>query len=584
MTSPATTSTLFRQKDLNIISEKLEDILLKARQAENVKIEPTLADKKAMTDLLLDFIKHKGRIIYGGYAINELIRLKDPRDAFYDFSTEAPDIEFYSPEAVLDAKELCDMFHSKGYKYIRSTEAMHAETYKVMVNLHPVCDITYVPKNIYRIIPYVQQQQRHASSTSTSTTPPIIKFAHPHFLLIDSLRIITDPLTSYWRLDKAFPRIYSLQKHYPLIRPANHDHVLRSTFRPVEEEDELLARAISVMLEIARTGFEGGQVGILIGCAALQAYARWSPMSILDNNAEVKEVGRGIPLLEMVLTEYASSVSKIYHALEDVFGAQSVRYEEYHRFFDYCGRRGHIYVRGKLVARLFHHNNRCTPVLPSSLLSLTSTSETLRVATLSVTALYLHIIKLIGLANRDVSLDHATACDALIFALYDMRTRYLDSHPSQEAIPSSSETSHPFQDFTISCVGQSVAALRAHKEETEYRRAHPHLFGMAYFVYEPGVASKFNINDYKYMNSSGNIVRNERDQLFSAAVGVASAPSSTSGDGDGDGDGNGGGRQEDGNQSNADVKKKTKDSPRSKKKNFKRRGGRRGNRSNKSHL
>ena len=45
--------------------------------------------------------------------------------------------------------KICNKLHEKGFKYVEGKEAIHKETYKVFANLENVCDISYVPKNIY---------------------------------------------------------------------------------------------------------------------------------------------------------------------------------------------------------------------------------------------------------------------------------------------------------------------------------------------------------------------------------------------------------------------------------------------------
>ena len=37
-------------------------------------------------------------------------------DQFYDKSIEIPDYDFYSPDAVNDAKELADIYHKAGFQ------------------------------------------------------------------------------------------------------------------------------------------------------------------------------------------------------------------------------------------------------------------------------------------------------------------------------------------------------------------------------------------------------------------------------------------------------------------------------------
>ena len=476
----------------------LKKVVERARRVENAIVEPTLRDRAKMSALLLDFIKRKGRIVYGGFAINTLVKVKTPADAFYDFEAESPDIEFYSSDAAVDVKDLCDLFHNAGYKYIRGTEAFHAETYKVAVNLVQICDVTYVPKNVQRAIPFVLIDG--------------VKYAHPHFLLIDSLRILTDPATSYWRLDKAFPRMYVLQKNYPLVKPEGHEQNLTYSYTSATTKD-IIETALAFLSDLGSEESKEGELAILIGYAA---YAAYDTFSQSQGQGQEQSQGQakpyaGIPILEVVLTQYEKTVPKLFKRLRDKFGDE-VTYEEHQRFFDYCGRRGHVYYGGQLVVRVYHNNNRCTPVLPIAANAVT----TLRTATLSVTALYLLVTKLLFRAASPPNFRGQAVCDSMVFSLYAMRERFLAQHGAKVS------GDHPFSEFTSLCVGNSVGTLRAHKEETEYRKKNPGHFGMAYFVYEPlnPKPMKHDIGEYKYMNSSGNPILKSSDRLFTPEAGL----------------------------------------------------------------
>jgi penicillin-insensitive murein endopeptidase len=96
--------------------------------------------------------------------------------------------------------------------------------------------------------------------------------------------------------------------------------------------------------------------------------------------------------------------------------------------------------------------------------------------------------------------------------MYQMRTSFLEGVSFLDP--------HPFMEFTTTCIGKSVGALRAHKEETEYRLENQGMFGMAYFVYEPHKSKKQDYGGFKYMNSSGNTIRKPEDLLFKPESGL----------------------------------------------------------------
>ena len=73
---------------------------------------------------------------------------------------------------------------------------------EIFVNFINYCDISYMPSNIYNNMPIIEVNG--------------IKCAHPHFMMVDAYRVLTDPMTSYWRLDKSIKRFQKLLKYYPI--------------------------------------------------------------------------------------------------------------------------------------------------------------------------------------------------------------------------------------------------------------------------------------------------------------------------------------------------------------------------------
>ncbi len=197
-----TIMNIYREEDIQAITDNLDRILEETIIIRNNVLEPNFDEYKQARTILLDFIKKKKRIIYGGDAYNSLINVKHPLDNIYK-SNSRSDIEFYSPEPVLDLIELCNIFYKKKFPYIQGSEANHDETYSLFVNFEQICDTSYMPKNIYGNMPVI----------------PIdgIFYTHPNWILVDIFRQYNDPITSFRRLkDKTFFRANVLLKHYPL--------------------------------------------------------------------------------------------------------------------------------------------------------------------------------------------------------------------------------------------------------------------------------------------------------------------------------------------------------------------------------
>ena len=65
-----------------------------------------------MVEIVENFLKSKRLLCYGGTAINNIL----PKQAqFYNKDYEIPDYDFYSPNALDDAKELADIYYKEGY-------------------------------------------------------------------------------------------------------------------------------------------------------------------------------------------------------------------------------------------------------------------------------------------------------------------------------------------------------------------------------------------------------------------------------------------------------------------------------------
>jgi len=193
--------SLYRAKDIEAISDNLNNIVTKSEVRNAILVEPTIEEFNRAKAVILNYIREKKRIIYGGTALNELIILKNPDDKIYGKYSDS-DIEFYSPYPIEDIVQLCKILN-KNFKYVISRSATHEESFTIFVNFKATCDITYIPNNIYSRFPTV--------------TIDKVKYTDSSIILVDILRQYNDPVNSYWRLkSKTFDRANLLFKHYDL--------------------------------------------------------------------------------------------------------------------------------------------------------------------------------------------------------------------------------------------------------------------------------------------------------------------------------------------------------------------------------
>ena len=168
------------------------------REGEAIVNSPEV---KMIISIVEQFLKDKKLVAYGGTAINSILPLEDQ---FYNKDTEIPDYDFFSPNAMEDAKELADIYFKKGFTEIEAKNGVHDGTYKVFVNFIPVADITYLQKDIFRAI------KREAINKNG------ILYAPPNYLRMAMYLELSRPAGDVSRWEKVLKRITLLNKNYPL--------------------------------------------------------------------------------------------------------------------------------------------------------------------------------------------------------------------------------------------------------------------------------------------------------------------------------------------------------------------------------
>jgi hypothetical protein len=175
----------------------------------------TSEDVKKMIKIVEDFLIEKKLICYGGTAINNIL----PKYAqFYDKELEVPDYDFYSDNALADAKELADKYYEAGYREVETKAGVHAGTFKVFVNFIPVADITFLHSELFEAI------------KRESITIAGIKYAPANYLRMSMYLELSRPAGDVSRWEKVLKRLTLLNKYYPMstsiakgaIKPCNN--------------------------------------------------------------------------------------------------------------------------------------------------------------------------------------------------------------------------------------------------------------------------------------------------------------------------------------------------------------------------
>jgi hypothetical protein len=148
-----------------------------------------------------NFIRQKKLICYGGTAINNIL---PKQDQFYNTDVEIPDYDFYSSNALVNAKELVDLYIKEGFVEVEAKSGQHYGTYKVFVNFIPVADISSLPKELFNAI------KKEAIKVAG------ILYAPPNLLRMGMYLELSRPDGDVSRWEKVLKRLTLLNRNYPL--------------------------------------------------------------------------------------------------------------------------------------------------------------------------------------------------------------------------------------------------------------------------------------------------------------------------------------------------------------------------------
>ena len=159
------------------------------------------SDIQNIIQIVEDFIKRKNLICYGGTAINNIL---PSEDQFYNKEAEIPDYDFFTVNALDDAKELADIYYKNGFTDVEAKAGQHHGTYKVFVNYIPVADLTLLPKGIYNSL------KKDAISVGG------ILYTPPNYLRMSMYLELSRPAGDISRWEKVLKRLTLLNKNYPI--------------------------------------------------------------------------------------------------------------------------------------------------------------------------------------------------------------------------------------------------------------------------------------------------------------------------------------------------------------------------------
>lgn len=459
----------------------LSDVGRMMKEAELLKmafVAPTVAQRADVLHATIQLIRARRRKIYGGHALNACLLEGGHAPIYGEGSDPAPDIEFYSPEPIKDMRELCDRLYAAGHNHVQGREAMHHGTFTVSVEFTRVCDISYVPPKAFEAIPFrsvpvstiLQQKTTGPSAPSDS----VVDVVEPSFALIDHLRILCDPFTSHWKLDRQLARMMTIQRLFPLDLPAPNPFK-RDARRP------LASVAASEALASASAWASGRSSVASVADHALGFY-----LSTRDSDASEQRGTTTRPpirLLSLVSVNYEEDLVALAETL-DVLGATVV---EHYPFIDLLGRRAVFRVDGAPVVSLFDARGKAVPVVARSPV------DGILVTSVSYAIMVSLAIRFLAVTDKNDSM--ALVHGGIVSNLIHLRSTLSCGLPM-----SGSESSDPgtddaarllldarsvFRDTRLSYIGVPRTDMSIHMEMADERRLRSTGNFQAWMTYDP---------------------------------------------------------------------------------------------------
>lgn len=102
----------YNEKELAILRKAID--AAEKRTSRKIAGSPEIEN---IINIVEAFLRKEKLICYGGTAINNIL---PSEDQFYDKSIEIPDYDFFSNDALNDAKKLADIYTEKGFDEVEA--------------------------------------------------------------------------------------------------------------------------------------------------------------------------------------------------------------------------------------------------------------------------------------------------------------------------------------------------------------------------------------------------------------------------------------------------------------------------------
>lgn len=286
---------------------------------------PTIETMRKMNKIVEDYLKKTERIIYGGTAIDALLKAKGI--ILRDDVSKLIDYDFYSPLYEVDSVAIANELFAKGYKYVRRVPAIHQYTFRVGAEFASefIADISYIPSEVYGKIPKVKIGDFY--------------YIDPQFAKIDLYKSVTNPHTNVVRWVKSYRRLVAMEKMYPIAK---------SKLKELHVPDPINPKLQEAIKRAARNGTSLLATGIY----AYNLYASLVPGIPLAS---------GIAQYEFYAIDPFAEAKRIMTTLKRA-GFKSVSAKQYYSYLEIYPPKTVIYYQKQPIVSLYLIGENCLGV------------------------------------------------------------------------------------------------------------------------------------------------------------------------------------------------------------------------------
>ncbi|MDA9673965.1 hypothetical protein N9T73_00515, partial [bacterium] len=374
----------------NEIEKNLDSIILDSKKKRLNKLKPLKKDVDRAFQIIREYIKLKKRVIYGGMAINELIKLKNPQDAIYDDKQlDYPDYDIYTPEPIYDMIYITNKLYDLGFKDINARESIHEGSYTIRLDnvTGVVLDLTYVWQKHYNYIP-----KRKIGD---------LFFIDYDFAFIDLYKMCTDPLLAFeFRINKAFHRVSLLEYYYPIT-------ARMSLFCP-DFFDKPIKNIEKINNILMNQYIKNNDDIIVSGLIPYNIY-----MEKIDNTKVIN-----INYISVITENIEKTSNEIINLLiNNNLEKSKLTIKKYHKLFEIFDTRILIFYENKIICSVMRNMNRCIPYITVN-----------KINYISYHTLLLHLHYYIFYYKIEKQFNIVEFVKNLINILHVSRTTYLKKH------------------------------------------------------------------------------------------------------------------------------------------------------------